>query len=463
MREHSIHYLILAYLLVTWNITGCSIDGIFSETLQEPTHTIPPTNTSHLLPDLEIKKVTSKLDNTRLCEPNRERIQIQVVIKNSGDAVSNDFTVQVNDSDQVVKDKLEPGTETSLWFPGEEIAEIQVDVSEDVNESDETNNCLTQKIKIPFYPPQCFQTPTPESTVLNPTHILEGHTAEVLSLDFSPDGNLIASGSVDNTMRIWDVRQARLMRTMHGHPFPVLSLKFTPNGSFIVTGSTDGIGRIWRVSNGDLVGDLQGHAGWLNSLDISLDGGLIATCADDYTVRVWRFMDAKQIQTIDEGMSIVSQVAFTPGGKELAWAENNGDVRVRSLDGSWLHVIQKSHSPASSLAITPDAEILVSGHSDGKLKVWDLEDGTLLYELSGHSDHVSSLVFSPDGNWLLSGSKDGKARIWQFSNKGSIPQAKYILNGHEGPVNVVAFSPDGDLIASGSDDRTIRLWSIPEN
>ncbi len=462
MSHRQIHQFIISIIIIIFLITSCSIDGIFSETAQKPTNTNPPTKTVRLLPDLEVVEISTEVDTERICDSNQERIRIQVIIQNSGETASGGFSVRVNDNEQAVKNELAPDELTSLWFPGDDSASVQIDILEEVDESDENNNSMIQDLEIPFYPPQCFQTPTPQLSILNPSHTLEGHTAEVLSLDFSPDGNLIASGSIDNTLRIWDVRDAHLLRTMHGHPFPILTLKFSPNGSFLVTGSTDSIGRIWRVSNGNLIGNLEGHAGWLNNLDISSDGGLIATCADDYTVRIWRFLDTKLIQTIDEGMSIVSQVAFIPEGNQLTWSESNGNVRVRSLEGSWSHLLNESNTAATSLAVAPAGDMVVSGHSDGTLRVWDLGNGELLFELSGHANLISSLSFSPDGKWLVSGSMDGKPRIWEFFRNGSIPRAKYMLNGHEGPVNSVSFSPDGSLIATGSDDRTIRLWTLPE-
>ena len=461
MSHRRIHRFAFPIIFFIFLITSCSIDGIFSETAQKPTYTNPPTNTVRLLPDLEIVEISPELDTERICDSNQDRIRIQVTIQNSGKAASSQFSVRVNDNERIVKNTLAVGEQTSLWFPGNDSAAVQIDIFEEVDESDENNNSIVQDFQIPTYPSRCFQTPTPQLSILSPSHTMQGHTAEVLSLDFSPDGNLIASGSIDNTMRIWDVREARLLRTMHGHPFPILTLRFSPNGSFIITGSTDSIGRVWRVSNGNLIGKLEGHAGWLNSLDISSDGGLIATCADDYTVRIWRFLDTKLIRTIDEGMSIISQIAFTPEGDQLAWSESNGNVRVWSLDGSWSHLINESNTAATSITVAPAGEMLVSGHSDGTLRIWDLSSGELLYELSGHANLVTSLSFSPDGKWLVSGSMDGKPRIWEFSTQGSIPRAMYILNGHEGPVNSVSFSPDGSLIATGSNDNTIRLWTLP--
>jgi WD40 repeat protein len=461
MNHRRIHQLIFLIIFDILLITSCSIDGIFSETAQKPTNTDPPTNTVRLLPDLEIVEISTEMDTEKICDSNQDRIRIQVTIKNTGKAESGGFSVRVNDNEQTVKNKLAVGAQTSLWFPGDESASVKIDISDEVDESDENNNSIVQDFEIPVHPSRCFQTPTPQLSILNASHTLAGHTAEVLSLDFSPDGNLIASGSIDNTMRIWDVREARLLRTMHGHPFPILTLKFAPNGSFIITGSTDSIGRVWRVSNGNLIGTLEGHAGWLNSLDISSDGGLIATSADDYTVRLWRFLDAKLVQTIDEGMSIVSEVTFTPDGNQLAWSESNGNVRVRFVEGSWSHLLNQATTAATSIAVAPAGEMIVSGHSDGTLRIWDLASGELLFERSGHSNLVTSLSFSPDGKWLVSGSMDGKPRIWEFSKGGTNPRAMFILNGHEGPVNSVSFSPDGSLIATGSDDNTIRLWTLP--
>lgn len=462
MNKPRLLCFIFYIVFVVFDLAGCVSDGVLSETVFEPTKEQPPTDTARMLPDLEVVDISLELNKEKICQTDQNRFIIQVSIRNSGKSLSKPFTVRVNQYEQSVSAFLKPGEMIDFDFPGDRSAAVNVDTLNEIEESDERNNFLVEDFEIPEYPLQCLQTPTPELSSLSPAHTLIGHTAAVLSLDFSPDGELLTSGSVDNTMRIWNVDKASLLRTMYGHPFPILVLKYSPNGSFLVTGSTDGTGRIWRVADGELVGQLEGHAGWVNDLNISSDGGLITTCGDDYTVRVWRFLDTKLIQTIDEGMSKISQIDFLPGDERLVWSEENGTIRIRSLDGQWLHIMDDSNISASAIALDPEGEILISGHSNGQLNIWDVNHGERLRSISGHSKPIKSLAFSPDGKWLVSSALDKHPRIWKVSTRGNELFPTFILNGHEGPVNSVAFSPDSRMVATGSDDHTIRLWEIPQ-
>jgi len=452
----------LIFLLISLLI-ACTEGGLFSETVPNPTVSNPPTDTLKSLPDLLIKEVRYEPDSEDSCSPDLSRGRIYVIIQNSGNAVAGNFTVITNQQVQAVNSDILPGGEIELLFPGNDSAAVQLDTKDIIEESDEANNSTRVNINIPPLPAHCFKTPTPEAVALSPTHILEGHSGGVLSLDFSPDGDLLASGSIDNTLRLWTVEDGSLLRTMYGHPFPILVLKFTPNGSFIVTGSTDGIGRLWRVSDGKLINTLEGHSGWINSLDVSKDGGLIATCADDYTVRVWRFFDANEIQYIDEGMSVISEISFSPNDDNLIWSENNGSIRIRSIKGDWIQKFNENDVPASSIAVHPGGNLIISGHFNGDIKLWDITDGKLLHTLKGHTGEVTSLSISPEGKFLVSGAIDGIPRVWKMKSDQSEPRLEFVLMGHQGTVNDITFSPQGSVIATGSEDGTIRFWHIPES
>jgi len=135
-----------------------------------------------------------------------------------------------------------------------------VDISQQVEESDESNNQLTLPFTAPTQSPLCNPTPSNPVLRLEPGAILEGHTAPVWSVDYSPDGRLLISGSVDNTLRLWQVANHSLLRTMPGHPFPVLSVEVSPNNQLIATGSDDGIIRRLADQQCSLVHALKGHS-----------------------------------------------------------------------------------------------------------------------------------------------------------------------------------------------------------
>ncbi|MBN1146236.1 MAG: hypothetical protein JXA78_03195 [Anaerolineales bacterium] len=455
---------VVLLLFLLFSLSACDVrDGRPSPS---PTMIVTafPTDTILSLPDLAIGEIGLEVESEpdSGCADPSGQLWVRVQVANRGDLAAGPFSVEVNRTTQDVIG-LDPGALITLWFSEyEPYTSVSVDASLQVAESDESNNKSFRELPIPTQPPQCFPTPTPVIPEAEPLFVLEGHTGKVWSVAFSPDGNLVASGSVDNTLRLWRVGAGQLLRTMQGHPFPVLALEFSPNGVTLVTGSTDGLLRMWLVSNARLLQSLEGHAGWVTGVDISSDGKFIVSCADDFTVRVWRLADGRLVQTIDEGMAQVNSVAFSPDGSTIAWGEADGVVRLRSLGGNWLHVLKATSQAAASVAYAPSGERLAVGYADGAIRIWDTSDGLLLQTLRSHSGLVSSLSFSLDGKWLVSGSHDHTLRLWRLQNGEVLATPALIYAGHTGPVNSVDFSPKEALIASGSDDGAVRLWLAPE-
>jgi len=425
-----------------------------------------PIQASPSLPKLVINNISLVVDELpgKPCPPPSERLKARVEIANRGPADAGAFAVEVNQTIQDVPTGLAAGKNLSLSFPLSAMeTDISVKVTVKIFEGNESLNSLTQAFTLPSQFAECSQTPTPAVARQGPLFTLNGHTGEVLSVAFSPDGNLIASGSVDNTLRLWQTNTGKLIRTMQGHPFPILALQFSPNGSNLATGSTDSMIRLWQVADGRLLRNLNGHAGWVKGLDFSKDGKLLVSCGDDFTVRIWRLSDGKLMQTIDEGMTAITSVVFSPDNEKIAWSEIDGTVRLRTYSGLWLHIMKAESGAANSVVFSPQAKWLAVGYEDGSIRIWNVEDGSLLQILTGHTGAVSSLSFSPDSKWLVSGSKDGTLRLWRLNGELVEITPSLIYSGHTGPVNSVDFSPKGTFIASGSDDDTVRLWQVPEN
>jgi len=244
---------------------------------------------------------------------------------------------------------------------------------------------------------------------------LTGHTGSVLSVTFSPDGQFLASGSEDNTVKIWRVSDGKETRTLTGHILGVNSVAFSPDGQFLASGSTDKTVKIWRVSDGSLVRTLTGHTDLVYPVAFSPDGQFLASGSLDKTVKLWRVSDGKEVRTLTGHKGSVYSVAFSPDGQFLA-----------------------------------------SGSLDNTVKIWRVSDGSLVRTLTGHTDPVRSVAFSPDGQFLASGSLDKTVKIWRVSDGKEVRT----LTGHKGSVYSVAFSPDGQFLASGSSDDTVKIWRI---
>jgi sugar lactone lactonase YvrE len=460
----SLPTVMVLFTLLVLTANGCSPGEGFLQASPTTPPKISPTSARLALPDLVIREigVDVQTNSENLCFSTQDDLFTRLTIANQGTADAGPFWVEINESRQEVPAGLTARSELTLWFPGfTSQVSARVDVTYQVAESVETNNLQMRELASPTLAPECIPTPTPQIRLQEASTVLEGHTAKVWSVAFSPDGSLVASGSVDNTLRLWQVSEGSLLRTMLGHPFPILEVSFSPDGTILATGSTDGILRLWRVSDARLLTTLQGHAGWIMSLAFSPDGLFLASSAEDFTVRVWRTSDARLVQTIDEGMSVVNDVTFAPNGQTLAWGEANGDVRIRTLSGTWLQQL-KGTTSANQVAFSPDGVLLASGYADGTLRIWRAIDGENLQTMRAHIKAINGLEFSPDGKWLVTGSEDSTLRLWRISGTGVQPVPVLVYSGHNGPVNGVAFSPKGDLVASGSDDTTIRLWSVPQ-
>ncbi len=466
---HQLHnacpFLILALLL-----TACA--RWTPSPTEPPTPNFTPTILD--LPDLAVVSVNSEMKSIDSCSNTDLDLVLRIVVRNQGSAEAGSFQVEANGARYSVEAGLQPGQQIRLELPRYQVESLViVDVLDQVSESDEANNQLSARVAAPTLPAKCQQTPTPALSFQEPLFSMQGHTASVTSVAFSPNGGLIASASIDNTLRLWRVQEGLLLRTMQGHPFPVLAVDFAPLGTTLATGSSDGLVRIWEVSSGLLQRTLTGHGGWVNTLDYSKDGNNLASGGDDFTVRIWRLSDGRQFYTVDEGMSTITSLTYSPDGRMLAWTESNGMVRIwRIINRTWMQVFYAT-SPAASLAFTPDGAILAAGYADGNIKLWTVQEGELLQILQAHTDTVSGLAFSPAGDWLVSASRDHTLKLWQVIQVAAgtpVPSPSLPINirpvrlflGHQGPVTSVAFSPQGELIASGSEDTTVRIWPVPE-
>jgi WD40 repeat protein len=456
----------LPLLMLAWIIAPL-LSGCGLQDLPQPSPTSPatssPTDTATSLPDLAITSVSLEgFDGISHPCALGGPYRLRLVITNRGQADSGPFVVQADDQRRNILEGLPVGQQIEILFVVQSASpEIWVDATTLVAESDEQNNLWSGQLPTPVLPQECLSTPTPAVAFQHSLVTLVGHQAKVLCVAFSPDGNLIASGSVDNTLRLWQVNPGKLLRTMLGHPFPVLTVEFTPNGTVLATGSTDGVIRLWQVLNGSLQRTLKGHAGWVTALDISRDGRMLVSGGEDFTVRLWRLPVGTAIENIDEGMTSIKSVAFSPDGLKIAWGEEDGMVRVRTIDGNWVYALKETTYAASSVAFSPSGNLLVAGFSDGSLRAWQMSDGKQLQTLKSHSKTISSLAFSPDGRWLVAASHDDTLSLWLSDASGIQPIPLAIFTDHNGPVNSVDFSPRGNLIASASDDGTVRLWELP--
>ena len=253
---------------------------------------------------------------------------------------------------------------------------------------------------------------------ISPYHIatLEGHKKGVLSVSFSPDGTILASGSRDNTIKLWDMATQTNIATLEGHADEVNTVSFSPDGTILASGAYDRTVRLWDVVTKTTIATLEGHTNWVNTVSFSPDGKTLAS-GEWQKIQLWDVATERNLATL-EGHT------------------------------NWVY----------SVSISPDGKTLASGSHDETIKLWDIATGENLATLEGHTSPVNSVSFSPDGTMLASASVDGTVRLWDISRRENIAT----LIGHTDEVHSVVFASDGEILASGPGDSTIRLWDVSE-
>ncbi|MBW3585653.1 MAG: protein kinase [Cyanobacteria bacterium 0813] len=280
------------------------------------------------------------------------------------------------------------------------------------------------------------------------------HLDAVGSVAFSPDGLMLASGSKDKTIQIWDLATGKSLRTFAGDSSTVWSVAFDSNGTRLATGTGFWRVMLWDLKTGQVIRSLD-HTASVWSVALSPDGQLVASGSGDKTTKISDAATGRLIYNLPDHTDFVYSVAFTPDGKSLVSASKDKKITIVDVaTGALLKTIEGHGDPVRSVAISPDGKTIVSGSYDETIKIWNIETGDLIRSIQGHSDDIVSVAISPDGKFIASGSKDKTIKIWDFAT-GELLNT---LTGHSDEVYVVAFSPDGKTIASGSKDNTIKLW-----
>ena len=301
------------------------------------------------------------------------------------------------------------------------------------------------------------------------------HFREVTALALSKDGKVMASASCaehdgDNNCKkseivLWDAQTGKpLGDALTGHKNYVYSVGFSPDGKILASGSFDNTIILWDISipsNPFKIAILIEHTGFVESVAFSPDGKMLASASNDQTVRLWDAHTGKQIgKPLSGHASSVLFVTFSPNSKVLASGGDNGDIILWNVATSKaIGVPLSKHTGAVwYMAFSPDGMMLASGSADQSVILWDVEKHQPIGEsLTGHESIVWSVAFSPNGKIVASSGGDGKIILWDVAKRKPFGKP---LTQHKKAVYSLAFSPDGDKLVSGSLDSTIIYWDV---
>ena len=292
--------------------------------------------------------------------------------------------------------------------------------------------------------------------------IQTGHAEYVRSVAFSPDGTLFASGSNDNTVKIWDVASRRELRTFAGHTDHVLDVRFSADGLLLASLGYDHSVRIWDVASGAPLVTITAENGSFAAFCLTPDGKTVITANHTYDsgggdnlLRFWSLASGKVEQTVDAGEAITA-VGISRDARVLVMGGVSGGVKIWDLAANKERATLSGHTDeVTSIDIGPDGNLAASGSKDGTARLWDLAGAKALRTMK-HRDIVNAVAFSPDGKSLATGGWDHTVHFWDVSRGTEIR----VVKGHRDLVWGIAFTPDGKTLASSSSDKSVKLWDV---
>jgi WD40 repeat protein len=299
----------------------------------------------------------------------------------------------------------------------------------------------------------------------------------ITSVAFSADGKAVVSGGDDGVVWFWNDTANRQLGTAHAASSPpFISVAFTPNGKTVASGGSHswdlGVIQFWNTTTGRPVGKplTVNRSGAFNTVAFSPNGKFLVSGSQDDSVRLWS-TTGRLVSTLLRGNPVeppltqdpaqpVSSVATSPDGRFVSAVDGGGSVRLWNLATGALVYAGPAGGGAVSVAFSANSKTLVVGYDPGRIQMLDVTALPVIHAPATRNPGgaVRSVAFSPAGNVLAAGTNGAGIHLWNIATGSQ--QGSTIAASSTGEVNSLAFSPDGSILASGDSDGTIRLWDV---
>jgi len=309
-----------------------------------------------------------------------------------------------------------------------------------------------------------------------------GHSGRINSVNFSPDGNFVLSGSTDNTLKLWNVNTGREIRTFRGHSGSVNSVSFSPDGNFVLSGSTDKTLKLWNVNTGREIRTFRGHSGSVNSVSFSPDGEYAVSGSNDKSLILWDIDKGERIKVFCGHNAAILSVAFSFDGRYVVsgsgesgyhYPKGRGNAKFQTKDTTirlWevssskqLKAFEGHSREVISVAFSQDGKHILSSGLDSTVRFWDVESGNQIwsYDPDEYGNRLYCAI-SPGGRYALVGVTDaykhfngqGHTRLLELST------GKIIREFQEDHAETLCFSPNGDHFLSANYTNALHLWDV---
>ena len=288
-------------------------------------------------------------------------------------------------------------------------------------------------------------------------HNLDNYESIADSLLFSPDSNILlsGSGSNDSIITFWSLETGEELEFTRAQRTAVLAMAISPDGKTLLSGGEDAGLNIWDWQTGEYQATFLEHSKSITSLAISPDSKILVSGGLD-GLKVWDLVYRPQrlMYTLANTGTLTNVIAMNPNGYIVASGNDIGEIAFWNLKtGTKISDFTAHADIITGLAFTPDGNTLITASYDRTIKIWDLNSGELLNTFQGHQDIIRAIALHPDGNVLASGGNDGII-LWDLETGRYLTK----INQHRNWVESLAFSPDGQYLASSGYDFTVKVW-----